>query len=141
MIELDVEDIKEAAECIRRSRKIIMALRDANEFEENFIKVKSKIPKTFFQSSKVNNSMIEKVMIFTLNHITKRKSQSKHVKQFLKKNASLCAFAVSLDVVIQKLTDLGVLNTQVSIKRRRILNDLHGFPRQMEVFEVEQTVS
>ena len=71
MIELDVEDIKEAAECIRRSRKIIMALRDANEFEENFIKVKSKIPKTFFQSSKVNNSMIEKVMIFILNHITK----------------------------------------------------------------------
>ena len=37
-------DLLEAAELVRRSRKIIIALREAVDFEENFTKAKSKIP-------------------------------------------------------------------------------------------------
>ena len=141
-IELDIEDIKESAESIRRSPKIFMALREGDEFEKSFIKCKSKILKSFFMSSKVNISSIEKVMIFTLNYITKRKSQSKHVKQFLKKNASFRAFEVSVDVVLQKPTELGVLTTEVRIKRARLneigrgINEVKRAERRETFFKI-----
>ena len=40
--------ITEAAELVRRSRKIFIAFQEAREFEETFIKMRSKIPRSFF---------------------------------------------------------------------------------------------
>ena len=48
IIQLDRIDIVEAAEAVRRSRKIIHAYREAQEFEDNFIRLRSKIPKSYF---------------------------------------------------------------------------------------------
>ena len=41
-------DLTEAAELVRRSRKIFIAFQEMREFEANFIKLGSKIPQAFF---------------------------------------------------------------------------------------------
>ena len=137
LIEVQQLDIREAAECVRRSRKIFLALREAENFEENFTKRKSKIPATFFQQRKVEISMVEKAMIFVIHYILQRKSQAKHVKQFLKKNSSFRAFGVELNGIQRKLTEMGLLTTERRVKRRRVLRELH--PRVNEVRIVEET--
>ena len=40
--------LTEAAELVRRARKIFIAFQEAREFEENFIQMRSKIPRSFF---------------------------------------------------------------------------------------------
>ena len=67
VIELEHIDIVEAGEVIRRSRKIQLAFREAQEFENNFVKVKSKIPKTFFHRKAVHISTKMKAMIFVVH--------------------------------------------------------------------------
>ena len=41
-------DLTEAAELVRRSRKIFIAFQEARKFKENVIKMRSKIPRSFF---------------------------------------------------------------------------------------------
>ena len=62
-VELDRIDIVEAAEVIRRSRTILLAFKEAQEFENNFIKHKAKIPKTYFHRKAVQISNKKKAMI------------------------------------------------------------------------------
>ena len=67
IVELEHIDIVEAGELIRRSRKIQLAFREAQEFENNFVKVKSKIPKTFFHRKAVHISTKMKAMTFVMH--------------------------------------------------------------------------
>ena len=62
-------DLLEAAELVRRSRKIIIALREAVEFEENFTKVKSKIPKALYLKTTIAVTRLKKAMIYALHYI------------------------------------------------------------------------
>ena len=71
-VELCREDINEAAESIRRSRKISIAFNEAQDFEDNFLKLQSKIPKNFFIRTNVNNTTETKAMIFTVGYIKGR---------------------------------------------------------------------
>ena len=130
-VELDEIDIVEAAELIRRSRMILMAFQEAQEFENNFVKVKSKIPRTFFHRRALNISTMTNAMIYVLHYIADKVTASKHVKQSLKKNTSFRAFAVDMNEVLVKLTSLGVLTTEQRIKRARVLN-----PLQLDANEV-----
>ena len=101
------------------------------DFEENFVKQKSKMPKTFFIKSKIEVSTEQKAMIFALHYIGEKKSAAKHVKLFSKKNSSFRAFALNVDDILQRLTNLGFLSVESRIKRRRVLNELA--PRVQEV--------
>ena len=60
-------DLQEAAELVLRSRMITVVFREAQEFEEHFIKTKSKIPRTFFARGIVELSSVKKAMIYVLH--------------------------------------------------------------------------
>ena len=122
-VELDRVDILEAAELVRRSRQISVAFREAQEFETNFIKVRSKIPRTFFHRRAINISTMTKAMIFVVHYVRDKITAAKHVKQSLKKNTSFRAFALDMNEVLTELTTLGVLTTEQRVKRSRVRNE------------------
>ena len=61
-------------------------------------------------------------MIFSLHYILQSKSEAKSTKQSVKKNSSFKTFGQNVHVIISKLLELGVLDTeikQVRSKRNR----------------------
>ena len=121
-VELERIYILEGAELVRRSRQIYLAFREAVEFESNFIKAKSKIPRTYFHRRAINISTMCKAMIFSLHYIVDKITAARHVKQSLKKNNSFKAFGIDMNRVITELTTLGVLTTEQRVKRARGAN-------------------
>ena len=87
-VELSNRDIEEAAVAVRRSREIFLSFMDAHQFEETFIKQKSKIPKTFFMKRNLHLTQKTQAMIFAIRYIKGRKSEAKSLKQSLKKNCT-----------------------------------------------------
>ena len=69
IVQLEKIDIEEAAESVRRSRKIILSFREAREFEENFIKNRSRIPKSYFVRTELPLTKLNKAMIFVVHYI------------------------------------------------------------------------
>ena len=112
---------------------------DAQEFEHNFVKHKSKIPKTYYHQAKIEISLEQKAMIFVLHYIGERKSQAKHVKQFLKKNSTFCSFAISLNRVLQLLIEKGILSTERRVKRSRVLNQIGPHANEVRIVERRMT--
>ena len=130
-IQLERIDIVEASEIVRRSRKIVWALNEVNEFEKNFQKLNPKIPKSYFVKAGVMISSLKKGMIFAVNYIDGKTAPAKSVKQSLKKNASFSAFAVDVNVVLTEITNLGILGEVRRVKRKRVV-----IPRGRGVNEV-----
>ena len=128
-------DLTEAAELVRRSRKIFLAFQETREFEENFIKLKSKIPRTFFLRTAIPISTVKKAMIFVLHYILDKRTAARHVKQSLRKNASFKVFAVDMNDILMRLTDLGVLTTERRIKRRRVVNEIRPGVNEIRIDE------
>ena len=131
-------DITEAVETIRRSRKIYVAYLEAAEYENNFARGNKHMAKIFAPSACGNFSSNRKALIFTLHYVKNRKSQSKSVKQFLKKNLTFKAFTEDLDQVLNKLIEIGVLiietredrskrnvNGQVIVRRKRYFKTVY----------------
>ena len=136
--ELSRVDITEAVESVSRSRKIYVAYLEAAEYENNFATGNKHMSKIFAPPACGNLSPIRKVLIFTLHYVKNRKSESKSVKQFLKKNITFKAFAEDLDEVLNKLIQLGVLsiviredrtkrnaNGEVIVRRKRYFQTLY----------------
>ena len=136
--ELSRVDITEAVESVSRSRKIYVAYLEAAEYENNFARGNKHMSKIFAPPACGNLSPIRKVLIFTLHYVKNRKSESKSVKQFLKKNITFKAFAEDLDEVLNKLIQLGVLsiviredrtkrnaNGEVIVRRKRYFQTLY----------------
>ena len=135
-------DLVEGAELVRRSRKKMISLCVAVEFEENFMKVKSKIPKSYFLRTTVEISGLC-AMIFVLHYIEGKKSVAANLKQSLKKNSSFRAFAYDLDVLLRELTALGVLAIEQRVKRRRVevpiqrgVNEINIVQRSQGFFKI-----
>ena len=124
LITLNRADINEAAASVRRSRMILLAFNEAKEFEENFHKIRSKIPKTYFSRTDIPITNAIKAMIFTVNYIQGRKTIAKSIKQSLKKNCSFKAFSEDLDTTIAKLQEMELLVTE--IKDHRAKRDING---------------
>ena len=82
---------------------ITVAFRDAQEFEDHFIKTKSKIPRTFYARGTVELSSVKKAMIYVLHYIVGKKTACRHVKQSLKKNAGFRVFGVDMEFIIKLL--------------------------------------
>ena len=59
------------------------------------------------------------VMIFALHYTVGKKTESKSIKQSLKKNASFKAFAFALPEVPTALTSIGILDTERRMVRRK----------------------
>ena len=116
-VSLERADLKEAAELILRSRRITLTFREAQQFEEHFIKVKSKIRKTFYTRATFEFSNVKKAMIYVLHYIVRKRTACRHVKQSLKKNAGFRVFAVDMGLIINKLITLEVLRTERRVKR------------------------
>ena len=123
-VELSRDDINEAAESVRRSRKIFLAFVEAKEFENNFLKTKSKIPKTFFRSMNVPITNARKAMLFAVKYIHGRKTIAKSIKQSLKKNCSFKAFNEDLDTTITTLQTMDLLRTEM--RQHRGKRDVNG---------------
>ena len=123
-IDLCRVDITKAAECVCRSRKIFQAFNEAKEFEENFLKVQSKIPKTYFVRTNLSITTAIKAMIFTVHYIKNRETAAKSIKQSLKKNCSFKAFKEDLTKALTSLRDLGLLTTELRENVRK--RDLNG---------------
>ena len=85
---------------------------EAEDFEENFLRQKSKMPKSYLLKKNLSLPPVTLAMIFSLHYIILKKAESKSVKQSLAKNASFKAFAVKMPEVIAALTALGVLITE-----------------------------
>ena len=128
-------DLLEAAELVRRSRKIIIALRKAVDFEENFTKAKSKIPKAFFLKTTIAVSPLKKAMIYALHYIEGKLSAASNVKHSLRKNLSFRALAYDIDVVLRELTTLGVLTIEQRVKRRRVVNPIRRGVNEIRIVE------
>ena len=58
-------------------------------------------------------------MIFSLHYILQSKSEAKSTKQSLKKNSSFKTFGQDVQVIISKLLELGVLETEIKQVRRK----------------------
>ena len=82
-----------------RSRKVLIALIGAQEFEKNFIKLRKKIPETFFLRQSVELTTMRKAMVFVQHYISTKKSAARHVKQSLKKNSSFRVFLLDMNTV------------------------------------------
>ena len=128
-------DLTEAAELVRRSRKICLAFQEACDFEENFVKLRSKIPRTFFVRTGIQMSTVKKAMIFVLHYLITKKTSARHVKQSLKRNSSFLAFAVDMSAVLTQLTDLGLLTTERRVKRRRVVNEIRRGVNEIRMIE------
>ena len=61
----------------------------------------------------------QKALIFTLHYVKDRKSESKSVKQFLKKNATFKSFGEDANEVLNKLIEIGVLKIVVREDRKK----------------------
>ena len=96
-------DIKEAADLVRTSREVFKAIVDADEFERNFCRQRSRMPKTFFLKSTTGLSTEDKADIFALRFISKSKAVTKSVKQSLKRNSSFKYFELPLSEVLERL--------------------------------------
>jgi len=118
-IELDECDITEASHTVRRSRRIFQAFLEAEEFEENFLRHKSKMPKAFFIKRNLSLPPLSLAMIFALHYIRGKKTEAKSIKQSLAKNSFFKAFAIKLPEVVAGLTALGVLNTERRMVRKK----------------------
>ena len=103
---------QEACHLVETSRLIYQTLIEADEFESNFCKKNSRIPKTQFRGNAGSISMGEKAEVFAFNFIKKSRAQAKGVHQGLKKNNSFKAFGCPLEAVINKL-------------KRRLLVDIY----------------
>ena len=132
-------DITEAGELVLRSRKIMMALIEAQEFEKNFIRLRKRIPETFFLRQSMVLTRIRKAMVFVLHYISTKKSAARHIKQSLKKNATFRAFSVDMDTVLRKLITLGVLTTEPRVKRRRVVHEVRPRVNEIRVVELRDT--
>ena len=120
--EIHNNDITEAVEAVRRSRNIFKCFQEANDFELNFIDKNRKMPRTFILNRNIDLPRESAAMIFSLHYILQSKSEAKSTKQSLKKNSSFKTFAQNVQVIISKLLELGVLDTeikQVRSKRNR----------------------
>ena len=129
-------DLSEAVELVRRSRKIILAFQEAREFEENFLKLKSKIPRTYFYRGAIQISTLKKAMVFVLHYTINKKTAVRHVKQSLKKNASFKVFAVDMNEILTRLLQLGVHTIERRVKRRRVVNEIRPQVNEIRVVEI-----
>ena len=136
---IESTDITEAGELVLRSRKIMIALIEAQEFEKNFLRLRKKIPDTYFLRQSMELTRTKKAMVFVLHYISSKKSAARHVKQSLKKNASFKAFSVDMDTILRKLTTLGVLTTEFRVKRRRVAHEIRRYVNEIRVVEVRDT--
>ena len=137
-IQIQRIDLLEAAELVRRSRKIILALLEAVEFEENFTRIKSIIPKAVYLKTTIAITRLKKAMIYTLHYIEGKQSAAANVKQSLRKNMSFRALAYDLDVVLLELTTLGVLTIEQRVKRRRVVNPIRRHVNEIRIVERRQ---
>ena len=117
--EVNNNDITEAVEAVRRSREIFKCFQEANDFELNFIDKNRKMPRTFFLNRNLDLPRETAAMIFSLHYILQSKSEAKSTKQCLKKNSSFKTFGQDVQVIISKLLELGVLETEIKEVRRK----------------------
>ena len=100
IIILNEVDIREGAHLVQVSRTIWQVLVEADEFESNFCRLNSRIPKHFFSSKQNMLTLGEKADIFALHYIKNSKAQVKSINQALKRNSSFKAFSVPLPTAI-----------------------------------------
>ena len=117
--EIHNNDITEAVEAVRRSRNIFKCFQEANDFELNFIDKNRKMPRTFILNRNIDLPRESAAMIFSLHYILQSKSEAKSTKQSLKKNSSFKTFGQNVQVIISKLLELGVLDTEIKQVRRK----------------------
>ena len=96
-------DIKQAADLVRTSREVFKAIVDADEFERNFCRQRSRMPKTYFLKETTSLSTEDKADIFVLRFISKSKDVAKSVKPSLKRNSSFQSFGLPLTEVLERL--------------------------------------
>ena len=135
-IELDECDITEAYHAVLRSRKIFQAFLEAEDFQQNFLRQKCKMPKSYFLKKNLALPSKRLAMIFSLHYIRGKKAEVKSVKQSLAKNATFKAFAIKMPEVIADLTDLGVLTTERRMVRRKRGRDAVEIERLVPFFLV-----
>ena len=99
---LNEVDIREGANLVEVSRTIWQIMIEAEQFERNFCRKNSRIPKSYF-SKKHMLSMADKADIFAIHHIKQSKAQVKTINQSLKRNHSFKAFSVPVLTTIERL--------------------------------------
>ena len=74
-------------------------------------------------------------MIFVLHYVLDKKTAARHVKQSLRRNAPFKAFAVNMNDIITRLTDLEVLLTERPVKLRRVENEIRRGVNEVRIVE------
>jgi hypothetical protein len=96
-------DVKEATYLVRTSRHIFHPIVDAYEFESNFRRKRSRMPKTYFLKATATLTTGDRADIFALRFIGKSKADTKSVNQTITRNSSFKSFGLSLSTVIDRL--------------------------------------
>ena len=103
VIELDEVDIREGAWLVEVSRNVFKCLVEAEDFENNFCKHRSRMPRTYFKSCNGTLTMDDKADIFTVHYICNSNGQAKNITQNLGRNSSFKSFGRALPAVLERL--------------------------------------